>query len=99
MGDKPLSADLLGRASDILRVLAHPRRLKMVEILLRKPISVGELARRMNMAPAAVSGHLNNMRAHGIVASRREGKQVFYEVTSPQASYLIECIRRHRREI
>lgn len=99
MAHRPLSMDLLERAADILRVLSHPKRLKMVELLLEKPVSVGDLAKRMDMPQAAVSQHLNNMRAHGIVASHRAGRRVFYEVTSPQASYLIECIQKHRKEI
>ncbi len=95
----PLSMDLLQRASEGLRVLAHPQRLKLVELLLTKPHSVGELAEVTDMAPAAVSQHLNHMRAHGLVTNRREGRRVFYEVTSPQPITLIECIRRNKDRI
>lgn len=85
----------LQRAADALRVLAHPQRLRMVEILLESPISVGELAERVDLAPAAVSQHLNNMRAHNLVEARREGRHVYYHVTGPSAITIIDCIRRN----
>jgi DNA-binding transcriptional ArsR family regulator len=83
----------LQRAADALRVLAHPQRLRMIEILLENPISVGDLAERVDLAPAAVSQHLNNMRAHDLVEARREGRQVYYHVTGPSAITIVDCIR------
>jgi DNA-binding transcriptional ArsR family regulator len=77
----------------VLRVLAHPHRLKMVELLLERPVAVGELAQAVGLAPAAVSQHLNNMRAHGIVESRRVGRHVHYEVIKANARQLIGCLR------
>jgi len=94
-----LDMDLLGRAARILRVLAHPARLKMVELLLEEPVSVGELAAAVGLPAAAVSQHLNIMRAHGVVESEREGRQVFYRVTCPQAEYLIECLQKNAGRI
>ncbi len=82
-------------AASILRVLAHPQRLRMVEILLEGPISVGNLAEEVGLGQAAVSQHLNHMRAHGIVDSIREGRKVFYEVVDPHAIQVIDCIRQH----
>lgn len=90
-----LNARTLERAAKLLRVLAHPQRLRMVDLLMQQPVSVGELARMVGLAPAAVSQHLNNMRAHGIVASHREGRCVHYTVVNPNARTLIECLRRH----
>jgi len=82
-------------AASILRVLAHPQRLRMVEILLEGPISVGDLAEEVGLGQAAVSQHLNHMRAHGIVDSIRDGRKVFYEVVDPHAIQVIDCIRKH----
>ena len=84
----------LERVATILRALSHPHRLRIVELLQQqKPVSVGELAKAVGLPPAAVSQHLAHMRAHGIVSCRREGRQVYYQVTNRNAANLIECIR------
>lgn len=79
----------------VLKVLAHPHRLRIVEILLSESVSVRKLASMLKLAPPVVSQHLGQMRSNGIVAPRREGRQVYYEVISPNAANLIECIRVH----
>jgi len=90
---KELDLDMLERASRVYRVLSHPVRLKLVELLLEEIVSVGELADHVKLAPAAVSQHLNIMRANGSVDSRRDGKRIYYRVVSPQAKYMIKCLR------
>jgi DNA-binding transcriptional ArsR family regulator len=92
---KRIPVTTLERAAMLLRVLAHPHRLRIVEILLEGPVPVSDLADAVGLAPAAVSQHLTQMRAHDIVAPRREGRQVYYEVINPNAVNLIGCIRTH----
>ncbi len=96
---KELEMDMLERAARTLRVMAHPMRLKMAELLLDESFAVGELAEAVGLPPAAVSQHLNIMRAHGVVQSERSGRSVFYEVINPQAKYMIDCLRTHSKEI
>ncbi len=93
--NEPIPMKALESASEIFKVLSHPHRLKMVELLIQGSISVGDLAEQVNLPPAAVSQHLNNMRAHRIVAAKREGRLVYYEVIHPNAVFLIDCIRRN----
>ena len=95
LADSPLPLDLLERSAAMLRVLAHARRLQIVERLLSRRMSVGELAEALGLAPAAVSGHLGHMRAQGIVGPRRRGRVVYYRVVNPNACNLIRCLRRH----
>jgi DNA-binding transcriptional ArsR family regulator len=92
---KPIPMDVLAKASAVLRVLAHPHRLKIVELLAAGPRKVSELTDELGMAQNAVSQHLNFMKAHGILASRREGRSVFYEVIHPHARTVLACIRRN----
>ncbi len=96
----PLAVETLRQAADVLRVLAHPQRLQLVDLLMLadgrgEPLSVGELAEATNLAPAAVSQHLNQMRARGIVDADREGRTAYYHVISPHAQQLLACIREH----
>ncbi len=95
----PIPADALQAAARCLRVLAHPDRLRIVEqIDLHKKVRVGDLAQTLDLAPNAVSQHLNQMRAHGLLAPRREGREVFYRITNPHVTNVLRCIRRHAGE-
>ena len=93
--DKSIPEAVFDSAAQVLRVLAHPQRLRMVDFLLRQPVAVGELAVALKLAPAAVSQHLNHMRAHGIVDGKREGRIVRYEVVNANAKQLIACLRKY----
>jgi len=100
-GDTPPSAtpgipmDILRQAAAVLRVLAHPDRLKMTELLMHDRLSVGNLASTLKLRPHAVSQHLNLMRAHQILDAQRDGRVVYYRVVNPNAERVIECIQRH----
>jgi DNA-binding transcriptional ArsR family regulator len=87
--------ETLERSAQVLRVLAHPHRLKIVECLDLKRCTVGELTEQLGLAPNAVSQHLNFMKAHGILDSQRVGRNVYYRVVHPSAITLLNCIRKH----
>ena len=93
--DREIDMQVLEMAASVLKVLAHPHRLKMVELLLSGRLSVGELAERMELAPNAVSQHLNQMKAHGILGVVRVGRTAYYHVTNINAQNVIKCIRDH----
>jgi len=92
-----IGMDVLERAAAVMRVLAHPHRLRICELLLGGDVSVGELAEHLDMPQNAVSQHLAIMRAHGLVARERGGKVAYYRVVHPSAGWLLSCIRRHAR--
>jgi DNA-binding transcriptional ArsR family regulator len=94
---RPISAQTLEQAANMLRVLAHPQRLRMVELLMQRAVPVGELARTLGLPAAAVSQHLAHMRTSGIVQRQRLGRHVHYRVVDPNAMTLIECLRRSAR--
>lgn len=94
-GSGAFPPDVLEQAATTLRVLAHAERLRIVACLVERSVPVGELAACLGLPPAAVSQHLNKMRAHGIVARQRDGRRVHYRVVDANALTLIECLRRH----
>lgn len=87
--------DTLERCAAAFRVLAHPHRLRIVEVLDTRRLSVGQLARQLGLPQAACSQHLNLMRAHGLLSATRDGRTVYYEVINRSAANIIECIRKH----
>jgi DNA-binding transcriptional ArsR family regulator len=87
--------DVLDNVAAALRVLAHPHRLRIVELLEGSDLSVGQLAAELGIPQAACSQHLNRMRAYGLLRARREGKEVYYQVSHPHALNVLACIRKH----
>ena len=90
-----LDAELLARASITYRVLSHPVRLRIVELLMREQISVCELADRLELPQATLSQHLNRLRASGVVKGERRGQKIFYAVVSPHALAMIAALQEH----
>jgi len=78
----------------MLRLLAHPHRLKIVETLERAGAApVHELTARLRLPQAAVSGHLARMRAAGLVAAERRGREMRYRVADGRSVSVLNCIR------
>ena len=96
--DKLIPMATLNRAATVMRVLAHPHRLRICELLLAGRIPVSTLAAQLGIASNAVSQHLTIMKAHGLLDSERDGKTVYYRVVSPQPDWLLGYIRNHDTE-
>lgn len=92
---RPIADATFDRAAAVLRILAHPVRLRLLDRLLRGPVHVGRLAEQLDLPQAVVSQHLAQMRSYGIVESRREERRVYYHVINPHARHLLACIRKH----
>jgi DNA-binding transcriptional ArsR family regulator len=76
---KPLiDLDVLAQAAECLRTLAHPHRLRMVQMLLRGRYAVGELAEACDIPPHMASEHLKLMQRCGFLKSEKEGRFVYY---------------------
>lgn len=69
--------------AEVLKTLAHPRRLEIVHELARGPRTVGTLAEELGIAQPNVSQHLALMRSTGVVESERDGREIRYRLTDP----------------
>ena len=94
IGDVPeIDPAILDRASRVIRVLGHPLRLRILNLLEGAERNVTELVVATGVGQAAVSQQLRILRSEGIVDDRREGSRVFYQITEPKVSMILECIR------
>ncbi len=84
--------DALARAAECLRVLAHPHRLRMVQMMLRGEYTVGELAEACELPTAMASEHLRLMQRCGFLNSEKQGRNVFYCVVDPHLKNLMKCV-------
>ena len=91
---KPKLTDLaaLAQAAECLRVLAHPHRLRMIQMLLGDDYTVGELAESCDLPAAMASEHLRLMQRCGFLSSEKEGRKVFYRVAEPHLKSIMRCI-------
>lgn len=91
MPQRSIAAKELG---SLLGVLAHPRRLQIIEELRAGELDVNALQARLAIAHSGVSQHLALLRAHRLVAERREGRHVHYRLSQPElADWLLEGFR------
>ena len=90
-----LSEETLSEAAECLRVMAHPLRLRMVELLMQADRPVHAVARLCDLSPAQACGHLRLLKGHGLLDSVRKGRTVFYRIASRQLPGLIQCIRKN----
>lgn len=80
----------LGDVARFLRTLSDPTRLRLLGILQDGEQNVTALRRKLALPQPTVSHHLALLRSAGLVANRRDGKQVFYSLNRQIASPLAE---------
>ncbi len=79
--------------ADFFRVLGHPARVRILELLRDGERSVGELQAATGLESSGASQHLGAMRRQGLVESRRSGTSVFYRVKDPRLFQLLEIAK------
>jgi DNA-binding transcriptional ArsR family regulator len=79
--------------ANLFKVLGHPARVWLLELLRGGERSVGELQASLELNSGATSQHLSALRRLGVVAARREGTSVFYRVEDDRVFELLEIGR------
>ena len=91
--EKPIgSVQSFAEAAECLKTLAHPVRLRIVQMLLHGRYTVGELAADCQVADNAMSDHLRLLQRCRFLTSQREGRNVFYQVSEPHLKELMACV-------
>lgn len=79
--------------ADLLKLLAHADRLRMIEELRRGERDVTTLAAALGLPATRVSQHLSLLRAHRLVEERRDGRNHFYRLTHASlADWILDAI-------
>jgi ArsR family transcriptional regulator len=78
--------------AEILKVLGHPIRLKIVAGLCTQECNVKHIWECLGLPQATVSQHLALLKNKGIIEGKREGVEVHYSVVSPLARKLVAVI-------
>ncbi len=79
--------------ANLFRVLGHPARVRILELLREGERSVGALQAELGLESGGTSQHLAALRQVGLVESRREGTSVLYRVSDERVFDLLEAGR------
>ncbi len=92
----PQSLSTLRRRSEevagLLKQLSHPQRLLILCSLAEGEKSVGDIEKACGASQSAVSQFLKAMRLEGLIESRREGKQVYYQIADDRLLDLMQSL-------
>jgi ArsR family transcriptional regulator len=75
----------------IIKALAHPTRLFIVDVLAKEPHCVCELTAMVGADTSTVSKHLSILKESGIVADEKRGTQVYYRLHTPCVLNFLNC--------
>jgi ArsR family transcriptional regulator len=79
--------------AEFFRILGHPVRVRILELLKDGERTVGDLQHELQMDSGGTSQHLGVLRRHGILDARRAGTSVYYTVRDPRMFQLLEVAR------
>jgi ArsR family transcriptional regulator len=83
------------QAARLMKTLANPDRLLLLCQLAQREMCVSDLELALGIVQPTLSQQLTVLREQRLVATRRDGKRIFYRVKSPEALALIEVLYRH----
>jgi ArsR family transcriptional regulator len=81
-------------AADVLRALAHPVRLRIVDLLASGELCVKRLEQLLGVSQSSVSQHLSRLRYAGLIESERRGHLVCYRLAGPGAEGILRAVAR-----
>lgn len=76
----------------VIKAMAHPTRLFLVDVLSRQEKCVQELTEMVGADMSTVSRHLGVLKSAGIVQDQRRGSQVYYRLQMPCVMNFFSCV-------
>lgn len=85
--------------SDILKAMAHPVRLQIIDLLLlglpAEACSVNSLQKKLGIPQSTISQHLQILKSHGIIDGSKKGVQVCYVVVDKRVVDILQILKKH----
>ena len=76
--------------AELFKIFGDSTRLRILSSLLGGELCVGDIAARLEMNQSAISHQLRLLRASGLIAVRREGKNALYSLDDDHVKEIIE---------
>lgn len=88
-----LDPEKLERAAGILKAMAHPVRISILNALEgNKKMTVTEIHKLLDVEQSTASHHLGIMKDKGVLVSHREGKNIYYSIRDEKLKHLLYCL-------
>lgn len=94
-----MSTPLYQAKAEFFKALAHPARIRVLELLAEREHSVSEMLPQVGIEAAHLSQQLSVLRKMNLVVTRKEGSAVYYSLVSPQVAELLAVARRILTEV
>lgn len=82
----------LHEAAECLKTLAHPFRLRMIQMMLEGRYTVGELAEACGIPSHMASEHLRLMQRCGLLSAEKDGRKAYYSIAEPHLANIMACV-------
>ena len=92
-----MDTNIAENVAEVLKAVAHPVRLQIVELLERKEMCVGDIVDALGGKQAITSQQLNMMKDKGVLGCRRDGTKVYYRIENKNVIKLLHCVYDHCR--
>lgn len=92
--DRALSAPISEVKAELFKALAHPARVRILEVLTDGERSVSEMQPLVGIESSHLSQQLGILRRAGVVTSRKEGPSVIYALRDPDVAQLLAVAKR-----
>lgn len=93
MNFEELSAEQIEKAANILKAIAHPVRILILNYLNEgKKLSVKEIYEHLKIGQSTASHHLGILKDKGVLVSKREGKSIYYFIKDENLNSIVDCV-------
>ncbi len=93
------SKELLYGLSEFYKIFGDETRLRILDLLLNKPLCVNEISEYLDVSQSAISHQLKNLRASNLVKTEKNGKNVYYSISDEHIKVILKYGLEHIKEV
>ena len=92
------SKEFLGGLAEFFKIFGDETRIRILDLLINKELSVNEISRRLDVSQSAVSHQLKTLRSSNLVKANRTGQTVYYSISDEHISVILRYGIEHLKE-
>ena len=96
---KIYNKELLYGLSEFYKIFGDQTRLRILDVLVNKPLCVNEISEILDISQSAISHQLKNLRSSNLVKTEKIGKNVFYSIADEHIKIILEYGLEHIIEV
>lgn len=93
------SKELLIGLSEFYKIFGDATRLRVLDVLVNKPLCVNEISEILDISQSAISHQLKNLRASNLVKAEKNGKNVYYSIADDHIETILKVGLEHISEV